>query len=628
MEKRLIDAYDHMTMPDDCARRIENRLQAETEGRKSGQYTRAVSPFAPRHSGWMAVAACLLLVLAVGGTALWFRMTRPVVNTPESYTAEEPTATEIQPEREYYEGFLDFSLKVLPDGKYTFVRYSGEKESIEIPTGRGQNLVTEIGLGESVIQNGDKVKVVIVPETVRIIRENAFANCPALEAVYFKGYPPEAEAGVFEGSDNVVVYYQHENQGWGDTWCGRKTVQYEKGHISLGTVTLQNRVPALFRDILSGVVAPIYGNLGDITVEEYCTALWGDAVEANAFTLVDMDADGVCELVFAPMGAEGVTLGYLVFRVVGTKICGYTLSGRDLRKDGTFYSYDLKGDSRIYIQDEASYVSIQSADFTQEDKPLAQWYTYPCEGFDLVLESYCYASETGASTSPGYGYTYFKALAYGEMENDWNQIQYWMSREGVCIEEGNTVYAYDPDAPGCVFYGALTGEGQQRKFTSTGYYICDDTGEYRAEVFDLDGADPVFTVDPPPDDRGREVETPAEMMAYLGHEPYYDSIGRDIQQIAELLDGFVSRYSEHDTKGMGEYMAEDARELSSYPFTGEVSIVSYGILPETAVAVGESWHTGVELLESGETKTKYHLSVVLAKQPEGWKIHAYSLEKQ
>ena len=51
MEKRLIDAYDHMTMPDDCARRIKSRLQLETEGRKSGQYTRVVSPFAPRRSG-------------------------------------------------------------------------------------------------------------------------------------------------------------------------------------------------------------------------------------------------------------------------------------------------------------------------------------------------------------------------------------------------------------------------------------------------------------------------------------------------------------------------------------------------------------------------------------------------
>lgn len=628
MEKRLLDVYDHTTMPDACARRIETRLAAELQERQKSRYTKMIAPGASSRGSWAAAAACLLLVLMAGGTLLWYWMTSPAVNIPESFTAEEPTATEVQPEREYYEGFTDFVLKVLPDGSYAFVRYAGKKESIEIPTGRGQNLVTEIGTGEPVIQNGDKVKVVIVPKTVRIIRKNAFANCPALEAVYFKGDAPDGAESVFEGTENVVVYYQHGKKGWEDTWCGRKTLEYGEGHISLGTVTLRNRVPALFRDILSGVAAPIYGNLGDITVEEYCTALWGDAVEANAFTLVDMDADGVCELVFAPKDAEGMTLGYLVFRVAGTKICGYTLRGRDLRKDGTFYSYDLKGDSRIYIQDEASYVSIQSADFMQQDKPLAQWHTYPCEGFELVLESYRYASETGASTSPGYGYYYFESLAYGEMANDWSQIQYWMSREGVCIEDGNMVYAYDPDAPGCVFYGTLTGEGQQRKFSSMGYYICDEAGEYRAEVFDLDQPNPAFTVDPPTDDRGREVASAKEMMEYLGHTPYYDTVNRDVQQIAELLDSFVYRYVTHDTAGMQEYMAEDAWELSSYPFAGEISIVSYGTLPDSAVPVGESWHTSVELLEYGESKSGYHLAVVLTKQTDGWKIHSYSIEKQ
>lgn len=613
MEKWLIDAYDHMTMPDDCARRIENRLQLETEGRKSGQYTRVVSPFAPRRSGWMA-AACLLLILS--GTALWFWMTRPVVNIPESYTTEEPTATEIQPEREYYEGFLDFSMKVLPDGKYAFVRYSGEKESIEIPTGRGQNLVTEIGLGESVIQNGEKVKVVIVPETVRVIRKNAFANCPALEAVYFKGYPPEAEAGVFDGSDNVVVYYQHENQGWGDTWCGRETLQYGEGHISLGKVTVQDRIPASF-----------YGDEGKQAIQEHSTALWGENVQIEAFAVVDVDADGICELILAPKEEYASSRSYLVLRDDEMEIRGYTLLGRDLRKDGTFYSLTARENARMQFQDSFAAI-VEFTGFSQQDKPLAQWHTYPCDGFELVLESYRYASETGASTSPGYGYYYFESLAYGEMVNDWNQLQPWMSREGICIEDGNMVYAYDPDAPGCVFYGTLTGEGQQRKFTAIGYYICDAAEEYRAEVFDLDGAEPVFTVDPPPDDRGREVETPAEMMTYLGHEPYYDTVNRDVQQIAELLDRFVSRYSEHDTKGMREYMAEDGWELSSYPFTGAVSIVSYGILPETAVAVGESWHTSVELLETGGSHSVYHMAVVLAKQADGWKIHSYSLEKQ
>ena len=362
-------------------------------------------------------------------------------------------------------------------------------------------------------------------------------------------------------------------------------------------------------------------------IREHCTAFWGDNVQVGAFTVVDIDRDGVCELVLAPQEEYASSHSCLVLRDDGTGVCDITLWGRDIRKDGTFYSYAAKGNARLQQRDAFGYI-VEAVDFNQQDKPLAQWHIYPCQGFDLVLESYRYASENGISTSPGYGYYYFEGLAYGEMANDWNQIQQWMSREGVCVEDGDTVYAFDSDAPGCVFYGTLTGEGQQRKFTSIGYYICDDAGEYRAEVFDLDGANPVFTVEPLPDDRGREVETVEEMMAYLGHEPYYDTIGRDVQQIAELLDRFVYRYASHDTAGMQECMAEDAWELSSYPFAGDVSIVSYGTLPDSVISVGESWHTSVELLESGESKNKYHLSVVLAKQPEGWKIHAYSIEKQ
>ena len=354
--------------------------------------------------------------------------------------------------------------------------------------------------------------------------------------------------------------------------------------------------------------------------------IWADAT-ANAYTLADVDRDGVCELIFSVQNSDGVLLGYLLVRQDGEAICGYTIRGRDLRKDGTFYSNTAEGDSRLRFQDELSFF-VESTDFSQQNKPLAQWHVYPCQGFDLVLESYRYGTETGTGTSPGYGYNYFKSLAYGDMENDWNSIQYWLSREGVCLEEKNMVYAYDPDAPGCVFYGMLTGEEEQRKFTTIGYYICDETGEYRAEVFDLDRETPVFTVDPLPDDRGREVETPDEMIDYLGHKPYYDEVSRDVQQIAELLDGFVACYSVHDTKGMEAYMASGAAPMSSYPFTGKVSILSYGILPDAAMQTGESWHTSVELLEAGEPGAFYHLAVALVKQTEGWKIQSYGLEKQ
>lgn len=749
MKRRLTRAYDNMTMPDSCARRIEARLQEELQARENGQYTKVVSPLPPRRRGWAAAAVvvCMVLVLSVGGTALFLRMTGAgILELPEviataqkeplgDYTVAtdipasmvEEFAAEVRKNllEEDWEAFsekiqypisilarglsndtavrkidvekdsgmvglflrntvntsfleeirrekctdmfcnwqgitmadgriwineingqlkitaiqgifaatpdsLGFVLKEMPDGNYTVLEYAGQVENIEIPGGRYQKMVTQVGMGEPVITYGDKVKTVKVPDTVQTVREAAFANCPALEAVYFAGDAPVEAEGVFEGSENVIVYYQNGTQGWGDTWCGRKTIEYDGGYISLGTVTVQDRIPMLFETVLSGEKVNFYGSKGAMTVAEYCTAIWGETAAANAFTLADMDQDGVCELVFSVRNADGGVFGYLVLRLDGTEICGYNLRSNDLydlKKDGMFYCSYINGDARMHFQGKDAF-SIETEDSIQQDKPLAQWHVYPCQGATLVLESYRYAAESGISSSPGYGYYYFRSLAYGEMENNWNSVQYWMSREGVCIENKDTVCAFDPDAPGCVFYGTLTGEGEQRKFSSIGYYICNDTEEKRAEVYGLAQLNPVYTVDVPPDDRGRMVETPDEMMAYIGNAPYYDTVSRDVQQIAELLDRFVHHYAANAREEMKACMAETAGNISSYPFGGDVSILTYGVLPDTAVNVGEKWHTTVELLESGETGTNYHLDVALVKQTDGWKVQSYSLEKQ
>ena len=738
MEKKLIDAYDHMTMPDDCASRIENRLQAELQNRKPGQYTKTVAPYSNRRGGWAAVAACLLLVLVMGGTAVLFLnqfvfqnptnlyvdMTTEEMaqsTTPKEYyrsvtslSAEEvenfakvvrnliltenwkalsgkvqyPIAIEQQEIRneeafvafmedislgshfllslkyescaamwfddtgifmgdgqiciseaqrrqlkitsisrltETAEDMVHFTITRYPEGKVAIHQYRGYEETVIVPEILGNSIITQVGTGYPVIANRDVVRTVIIPDSVIIVEDKAFANCPALEEVFFAGdAPPEAEC-VFEGSENVTVYYQKDTKGWGDTWCGRKTMEYDGGYISLGTVTVQDRVPVIFQTVLSGEPAVVYGSREKLTAQECCMEIWGDAT-ANAFTLADMDRDGICELIFSVQDADGVLLGYLVVRQDGAGIYGYTLRGRDLRKDGTYYSYTAKENSRLRFQDEISFF-VESADFSQQDKPLAQWHVYPCQYPQLVLEPYRYASETGFSTHPGIVlYSYFGTLL--SKEADWSSVQPWLAGQSVYVEEKGSFYAFDPDAPGCMMYGTLLGTGEQQKLTALGYYICDETGEYRAEVFDLETSNPIYTVDPSPNDRGREVGSVEAMQDYFGVDFYGSDVSQDVQQIAELLDKFVYRYSVHDTKGMGECMAEDAWELSSYPFTGEVSILSYGIFPDAAVNVGESWHTSVELLESGDTKTCYHLSVALEKQPDGWKIHSYSLEEQ
>ncbi|MBQ6720252.1 MAG: hypothetical protein IJN20_07900 [Oscillospiraceae bacterium] len=751
MKRRLTRAYDNMTMPDSCARRIEARLQEELQARENGQYTKVVSPLPPRRRGWAAAAVvvCMVLVLSVGGTALFLRMTGAgILELPEviataqkeplgDYTVAtdipasmvEEFAAEVRKNllEEDWEAFsekiqypisilarglsndtavrkidvekdsgmvglflrntvntsfleeihrekctdmfcnwqgitmadgriwineingqlkitaiygifadtpdsLGFVLKEMPDGNYTVLEYAGQEENIEIPGGRYQKMVTQVGIGEPVITYGDKVKTVKVPDTVQTVREAAFANCPALEAVYFAGDAPAEAEGVFEGSENVIVYYQNGTQGWGDTWCGRKTLEYGEGHISLGTVAISDeydRAVILYENILDGngyFYAEEFAQM--LTISQFCerkTERAGQEVSVTGFTLADLDADGMRELILRLSAYEA-----LILREEDGSVRGLFFQYGQvdaLTKDGSFLYSGNGVETRVEFGEKGE-LSIISENSSQQDKPLAQWHVYPCQGATLVLESYRYASESGISSSPGYGYYYFRSLAYGEMENNWNSIQHWMSREGVCIENKDTVCAFDPDAPGCVFYGTLTGEGEQRKFSSIGYYICNDTEEKRAEVHGLAQLNPVYTVDVPPDDRGRMVETPDEMMAYIGNAPYYDTVSRDVQQIAELLDRFVHHYAANAREEMKACMAETAGNISSYPFGGDVSILTYGVLPDTAVNVGEKWHTTVELLESGETGTNYHLDVALVKQTDGWKVQSYSLEKQ
>lgn len=590
MEKKLIDAYDHMTMPDDCASRIENRLQAELQNRKPGRYTKMISPYASRRSGWAAMGACLLLVLVMSGTALSLWMTNPVEDFPSEAAGGYALVTErsIMEVESFAAGLRK---NVLEENWEAFSR------KVKYPMTIGEITVTDRwGLVELIAQNS------VSDSFTRAIREEM---CFAM-----------------------FCNWQGICMGDGQLWFNEADGELKVTAINNMFADSQEekeKIPGQFEAVLSGEPVIFYGSREKLTAQEYCMEIWGDAT-ANAFTLADMDRDGVCELIFSVQDADGVLLGYLVVRPDGAGIYGYTLRGRDLRKDGTYYSYTAKENSRLRFQDEISFF-VESADFNQQDKPLVQWHVYPCQYPQLVLETYRYASETGFSTHPGVVlYSYFGTLL--SKEADWSSVQPWLAEQSVYIEEKGSFYAFDPDAPGCLMYGTLIGTGEQQKLTALGYYICDETGEYRAEAFDLETSNPIYTVDPPPNDRGREVGSVEAMQDYFGVDFYGSAVSQDVQQIAELLDRFVERYSEHDTKGMREYMAEDAWELSSYPFTGEVSILSYGILPDAAVNVGESWHTSVELLESGDTKTYYHLSVALAKQPDGWKIHSYSLEEQ
>ena len=109
MDKRLIDAFDRMTMPDDCAQRIERKLRRALRQKNGGVYTMEVKP-GSRKQGWGIAAALvgLVLVLSVGGVFLFLKASEPVATA----TAPEETAQTTAPNtvwQEYADAGIRFA---------------------------------------------------------------------------------------------------------------------------------------------------------------------------------------------------------------------------------------------------------------------------------------------------------------------------------------------------------------------------------------------------------------------------------------------------------------------------------------------------------------------------------------
>lgn len=109
MDKRLIDAFDRMTMPDDCAQRIQRKMRRALRQKNGGVYTMEVKPCS-RKQGWGIAAALvgLVLVLSVGGAFLFLRASEPVATA----TAPEETAQTTAPDgvwQEYEDAGIRFA---------------------------------------------------------------------------------------------------------------------------------------------------------------------------------------------------------------------------------------------------------------------------------------------------------------------------------------------------------------------------------------------------------------------------------------------------------------------------------------------------------------------------------------
>jgi hypothetical protein len=83
--------------------------------------------------------------------------------------------------------------------------------------------VTSIGAG--IFSGCSLLSSVRIPDRVVNIGEDAFTKCTRLKSVYFEGNAPVfySPVGLFNGANNVIVYYRAGTTGWESTFAGRPT---------------------------------------------------------------------------------------------------------------------------------------------------------------------------------------------------------------------------------------------------------------------------------------------------------------------------------------------------------------------------------------------------------------------
>ena len=81
-------------------------------------------------------------------------------------------------------------------------------------------------LGELTFWGCTSLTSVTIPAAVTDIGESAFASCNDLTEVYFLGNAPSADSTVFNGDNNVTVYYLPDTTGWSSTFAGAPTATW------------------------------------------------------------------------------------------------------------------------------------------------------------------------------------------------------------------------------------------------------------------------------------------------------------------------------------------------------------------------------------------------------------------
>ena len=595
--KRLITAYEQMTMPDDCAQRIELRLQKEMKNRSSGRYTKMMTPESPQGRNWRtaALALCLLLVLVMGS----------MIATRELQPAE--LAATVLPETretawDHYAQVTDYSVENVENTAMFIRKYILEKDW-------------------EALRRMVNFKVTVQGEEVTdwqtfVYWMEIYALNPDLRA-RLEQEDCRAMFCNWQGISMAdgLIWINQESEGLRITAVNMEIQQEPEDDDR------QKRVPENFAAVLSGGAVKFTEYAEDVGLDEFCAGLWGD-VTLERFAVLDMDDDGICEVVVQVQTGDAKVPAHLVLRQTGSQISGYSFQPGemlDLKKDGTFFRRDR--DYRLIFNDKTSWVTMEVKN--NSEKPLAQWHAWPCLQPELLLRSYEYVTGTGWTQMPGNPYYYFQSIARKTGDNDVRTLQYW-GMDSFAIEE-DKVYLFDPDAPGTVLYGTLTEENGRQQFAQMGFYMSTEEREYMAEVRNMLSEEPEYWVDvhlPQQENKAGKVSIPEEMIAYFGYTSVPEEKAlQENYAIWELMDSFAASYFAGDTEAIRSYLTEDYRgSIEIYSGNGIPELESYGRAPDAVMEVGEIFQTGFTVWVSGAYEG---VNLELVKQEDGWKIQRY-----
>jgi hypothetical protein len=101
---------------------------------------------------------------------------------------------------------------------------------------------TVSSIGENAFEYCTSITNIIIPRSVANIGQNAFYLCTHLTGVYFKGNAPATVPPLFNGDDNVTVYYLPGTEGWASPFAEGLApvlwnVQVQTSGASLGVRT-------------------------------------------------------------------------------------------------------------------------------------------------------------------------------------------------------------------------------------------------------------------------------------------------------------------------------------------------------------------------------------------------------